>query len=92
MAAKVVSGNDHECPVLYELVDQFVNIIREKKRQEKLQNIKQEKSAIAPEKILVRRQAAVINQFRSWSSCTVPLSVVANKELYADGHADLVVD
>ena len=165
VAVKVVPGNDHECPILYELVDQFVKTVgkgvlkrlildrgfldgeaiatcknqygidilipirrnmdiyedamalfalpevdwfvcqeaetkvkepvrpkaeaivnREKKRQEKLQNIKQEKSAIAPEKILVRREAAVIDQFRSWSSCSVPLSVVANKEIYADGH------
>ena len=168
VAVKVVPGNDHECPIFYELVDQFVKTVgkgvlkrlildrgfldgeaiatckneygidilipirrnmdiyedamalfalpetdwfvcqepesevkkpvrpksegiinREKKRQEKLQNIKQEKSAIAPEKILVRREAAVIDQFRSWSSCSVPLSVVANKEIYADGHEQI---
>ena len=51
---------------------------REKKRQEK--------PAILPEETRVYREAAVIDQFRSWSSCTVPLSVVANKEIYADGH------
>jgi hypothetical protein len=66
-----------------------VIINREKKRQEKLQNIEQEKSAIAPEKILVRREAATIDQFRSWSSCSVPLTVVANKEIYADGHEQI---
>ena len=59
---------------------------REKKRQEKLCKIKQEEPAIPPEEILVHREAAVIDQFRSWSSCTVPLSVVASKEIYADGH------
>jgi len=165
VAVKVVPGNDHECPILYELVKQFVEAVgkgvmkrlildrgfldgeaisickkdygidilipirrsmdiyedamalfrlpeadwvrceqpdrelkgtvrakpetiikREKKRQEKLRKIKQEQPAIPPEEILVHREAAVIDQFRSWSSCTVPLSVVANKEIYADGH------
>jgi len=165
VAVKVVPGNDHECPILYELVKQFVEAVgkgvmkrlildrgfldgeaisickkeygidilipirrnmdiyedamalfrfaevdwvrceelegeatepirlkpetivnREKKRQEKLRKIKQEKPAIPPEKTLLYREAAVIDQFRSWSSCTVPLSVVANKEIYADGH------
>jgi len=165
VAVKVVPGNDHECPILYELVKQFVEAVgkgvmkrlildrgfldgeaisickkeydidilipirrnmdiyedamalfrlpevdwvrceqpdrelkgtvrakpepiikREKKRQEKLRKIKQEQPAIPPEEILVHREATVIDQFRSWSSCTVPLSVVANKEIYADGH------
>ena len=57
---------------------------REKKRQEKLEEL--QKPAPSPDEILVKRQAAVIDQFRSWSSCTVPLSVVANREHYADGH------
>jgi len=59
---------------------------REKKRKEKLSKIKQEKPATPPEDTLVYREAAVIDQFRSWSSCNIPLSVVANKEIYADGH------
>ncbi len=166
VAVKVVPGNDHECPILYGLVKQFVEAVgkgvikrlildrgfldgeaisickkeygidilipvrrnmdiyedamalfrlpqvdwlrceqpqrvvkktvrprpetiikREKKRQEKLRKIKHKESAIIPpEQILVDREAAVIDQFRSWSSCTVPLTVVANKENYADGH------
>ena len=61
-------------------------IKREKKRQEKLRKIKQKEPAIPPEEILVHREAAAIDQFRSWSSCTVPLTVVANKEIFADGH------
>jgi hypothetical protein len=61
-------------------------IKREKKRQEELRKTKQEEPAIPPEDILVHREAAAIDQFRSWSSCNVPLSVVANKEIYADGH------
>jgi hypothetical protein len=27
VAVKVVSGKDHECPVLYELVKQFVEVV-----------------------------------------------------------------
>jgi hypothetical protein len=55
---------------------------REKKRQEKLRKIKQKQPAIAPEEILVHREAAAIDHFCSWSSCTVPLTVVANKEIW----------
>jgi len=59
---------------------------REKKRQETLEQIKQQKSSLPPEEIIVKREAATIGEFRSWSACTVPLSVVANRETYADGH------
>jgi len=173
VAVKVVAGNDHECPILYELVKQFVEAVgkgvmkrlildrgfldgeaisickkeygidilipirrnmdiyedamalfrlpevdwvrlkeagaevketvrprpeaiinREKKRQEKLRKIKQEKPAIPPEETLIYREAAVIDQFRSWSSCTVPLSVVAKqKKFYAEwSREDMAVD
>ena len=173
VAVKVISGKDHECPVLYELVKQFVEVVgkgvmkrlildrgfldgkaistckqdygidilipirrnmdiyedamalfqlpeidwvrckepemegkkparlksggparpkpkaivkREKKRQEKLRELKEERPPPLPEEVLVKREAAVIGEFRSWSSCTVPLCVVANREHYADGH------
>jgi hypothetical protein len=165
VAVKVVPGNNHECPILYELVKQFVETLgkgvikrlildrgfldgeaisickkeyaidilipirrnmdiyedamalfrqpevdwvrleetkgkikepirpkpeaivnREKKRQEKLREIKQGKPPMPPEEILIYRETAVIDQFSSWSSCTVSLSVIANKEIYADGH------
>jgi hypothetical protein len=62
---------------------------REKTRQKTLRDLEQEKPATAPEKTIVRREAAAIDQFRSWSSCSVPLSVVANKEIYADGHEQI---
>jgi hypothetical protein len=168
VAVKVVSGKDHECPILYELVKQFVEVVgkgvmkrlildrgfldgqaistckteygidilipirrnmdiyedamalfklpeikwvrceepksevkdtvqtkpeaiikREKKRQEKLRKIKQEQPAIPPEEILVHKEAAGMDQFSSWTSCTVPLTVIANKEVYADGHEQI---
>jgi hypothetical protein len=168
VAVKVIPGKKHECPVLYELVEQFVTAVgkgvikrlildrgfldgqaisrcktdygidilipirrnmdiyadamalfklpevdwicckepavehkepkrprptaivkREKKRQEKLETLKQQKPSLPPEKIVVKKQVASIGQFRSWSSCTVPLSVVANRQHYADGHQDI---
>jgi hypothetical protein len=168
VAVKVIPGQDHESPVLYELVDQFVETVgvgvikrlildrgflhgeaiarckkkygidiliplrrnmdlytdalalfresevhwvevqeqeeeekgplrpkpkvilkREKKRQKKLQQLKEKQPPPPPEKILVKSEAASIGEFRSWSSCTVPLSVVANREQYADGHTEI---
>jgi hypothetical protein len=168
VAVKVVSGNDHESPVLYELVKQFVEtagpgvmkrlildrgfldgealslckkkygidvliplrrnmdlyadamalfqesgvdwvdcqekepeqkeavrpkpkaiLKREEKRQKKLRELKEQQPPTPPEKILVKTEAASIGEFRSWSSCTVPLSVVANREHYADGHTEI---
>jgi len=164
---RLVSGKDHECPVLYEMVDQFVAAVgpgvmkrlildrgfldgeaishckrdhgvdilipvrrnmeiyadatalfelpevewqvceeptrkiklpprprpkavlrREEKRQKTLQEIAQAKPPLPPEEVVVRREAAVIGGFSSWSSCTVPLSVVANREHYGDGHVN----
>ena len=168
VAVKVVSGKDHECPVLYELVKQFVETVgqgvmkrlildrgfldgeaistckkeygidvlipirhnmdlyvdamalfresevhwveckepegegkepvhpkpeaivrRERKRQKKLRQLKAQQPPPPPEKVLLKREAAAIGEFRSWSSCMVPLTVVANREHYADGHKEL---
>jgi len=168
VAVRVISGNDHECPVLYDLVKQFVQTVgkgvmkrlildrgfldgkaislckeeygidilipirrnmdiyvdamalfqesdadwveckpsrdeareslrlrpkaitkREKKRQEKLRQLKQQQPPPPPEEILIKKEAAAIGGFLSWSSCTVPLTVVANREHYADGHQEL---
>jgi len=62
---------------------------REKKRQEKLRQLKQQQLPPPPAEILIKKEAAAIGEFRSWSSCTVPLSVVANREHYADGHQEI---
>jgi hypothetical protein len=62
---------------------------REKKRQKKLRQLKEQQPLPPPEKILVKTEVASIGEFRSWSSCTVPLSVVANREHYADGHTQI---
>jgi len=168
VAVKVISGKDHECPVLYTLVEEFVKAVgkgvmkrlildrafldgkaistckkdydidilipvrrnmdlyedamalfqlpevrwvrcrepvverpepprprpkalvnREQKRQRKIQQLRQQKPPPAPEETIVKREAAAIGEFRSWSSCTVPLTVVANREHYADGHKEM---
>jgi hypothetical protein len=62
---------------------------REKKRQKKLQQLKEQQPLPPPEKTLVKTEAAGIGEFRSWSSCSVPLTVVANREHYADGHQNI---
>jgi hypothetical protein len=59
---------------------------RERKRQETIKRLKEQEPSPPPAETIVKREAATIGEFRSWSSCTVPLSVVANRETYADGH------
>jgi hypothetical protein len=165
VGVRIVSGKDHECPILYEMVDDFVGAVgpgvmkrlimdrgfldgaaishckrdhgidvlipvrrgmdiyvdatalferpevewftleepvpekktaprprpkaverREKKRQETLKEREREKPPPPPERVVVKREAAVIGGFSSWSACTVPLNVVANRDHYADGH------
>jgi len=167
VAVKVVSGKDHECPLLYDLVNQFVETVgkgvikklildrgfldgaqisrckseygidvlitvrknmdiytdamplfelpdvewvvceepkqkqqtaqpprlkplairkREQKRQETLKERNAEQPAPPQDTIIVKSESAAIGDFKSWSSCTVPLTVVANREHYADGH------
>jgi hypothetical protein len=62
---------------------------REKARQKRRQQLKEQEPPPPPEKVLIKKEVAAIGEFRSWSSCTIPLSVVANREHYADGHQDL---
>ena len=167
VAARIVSGKDHECPILYELVKGFIEAVgkgvmkklildrgfldgkeistckseygidilipvrknmdiytdamslfkspdvewvscevapqekevktaprlkpaairkREQKRQKTLKERKQQLPPPSPDTIVVKKEAAAIGDFTSWSSCTVPLTVIANREHYADGH------
>lgn len=59
---------------------------RERKRKKTLQKQKRKRPPPPPEKTLVQTKVAAINGFRSWSSCKVELSVIANREIYGDGH------
>jgi len=63
---------------------------REKKRQKTLKQRKEKDPLPAPpaDKVLVRSEIARISDFRTWSSCPVPLNVTVNREHYADGHDD----
>jgi len=62
---------------------------REQKRQETLRLLKQQQPPQPPEEVMIKKEAAAIGEFRSWDSCSVPLTVVANREHYADGHQEL---
>jgi len=63
---------------------------REQRRQRSLAIKKAAAPAPMPsaEKRRVRSQIAAVNDFRSWSSCPVPLAVILNREIFADGHAE----
>jgi len=53
---------------------------RRQKRQGELRQLKEQQPSSPPEEILVKKEAAAIGEFQSWDSCTVPLTVVANRE------------
>jgi hypothetical protein len=61
---------------------------RERKRQKTLSERRRDNPPPPPppEKTVVKTEVAAIGGFESWSSCTVPLTVVASREQYADGH------
>jgi hypothetical protein len=63
---------------------------REQRRQRSLAIKKAAAPAVlpSPEKRRVRSEIAAVNDFRSWSSCPVPLAVILNREIFADGHAE----
>ena len=170
-AMRVVPGNEHECPILYEMIDQFVEQLgtdvirrllldrgfidgeqiarckrkhgidilipvrkdmevyqdvlgllklnetkfeeyqapkrepvdaprlphspesvrkRELKRQQTVKDKAEVQAApLPPEKVLVRSEIAGISGLRSFSSCSVPLEVIVNRDLYADGHSTI---
>lgn len=62
---------------------------REAARQKTLQEQKERAPQPPPEKILLCSEVAGIRGFESFSSCPVPLSVVINRETYADGRQEL---
>jgi hypothetical protein len=61
---------------------------RERKRKKTLSEKRRDNPPASrpPEKTVVKTEVAAIGGFESWSSCTVPLTVVASREHYADGH------
>ena len=59
---------------------------RERKRQETVRANKEKEPPPPPEKTVVRSEVAGLAQLRTWSSCSVPLSVVVSRDVYGDGH------
>ena len=41
-----------------------------------------------PSKVRVRSEIAVVNRVETFSSCPIPLDVLVNREIHADGHVD----
>jgi hypothetical protein len=42
-----------------------------------------------PDKILASSEVGCLSGFRTWNSCTVPLSVAVNRERFADSHEEI---
>lgn len=59
---------------------------REAKRRGTMEKKQAAQPPPAPDKQLVAQQVGVLGDFRSWSSCPVPLSVIYCRDTYADGH------
>ncbi len=62
---------------------------REEKRQKTLKQRKDPAPPLPADKVRIRSEIACISDFRTWSSCPVPLNVTVNREHYADGHTDI---
>jgi hypothetical protein len=62
---------------------------REEKRQKTLDNKKASMPPPPSNKVLVSSEVGCLSDFRTWSSCPIPLSVVVNRERFADHHEDI---
>ncbi len=62
---------------------------REEKRQKTLAKRKATMPPPAADEILLRSEVGCLSDFRTWTSCPVPLSVVVNREKYGDNHQDI---
>ena len=62
---------------------------REEKRQKTLDNKKASMPPPPPHKVLVNSEVGCLSDFRTWSSCPIPLSIVVNRERFADSHEDI---
>lgn len=60
---------------------------REEKRQKTLDNKKA--SMPPPHKVLASSEVGCLSDFRTWSRCPIPLSIVVNRERFADSHEDI---
>jgi hypothetical protein len=63
---------------------------RERKRQETIRAKRAAKaeaaSTLPPDEVIIRSECGVVDNTKSFSSCPVPLNVIVNRDIYADGH------
>lgn len=62
---------------------------REFKRQKTVEAKKAELPPLPPNKLLVRSEVAGFENLRTFTTCSVPLNVIVNRDVFADGHADV---
>lgn len=62
---------------------------REHKRQKTVEAKKAELPPPPPNEVLVRSEVAGFENLWTFSACSVPLNVIVNRDVFADGHADL---
>lgn len=61
---------------------------RELARQRTIAAEKDTRPPSPPAETLVRTEVAGMGGFTSWRSCSLPLTVIVNRDVYADGHTD----
>jgi len=62
---------------------------RELKRQKTVEAKKAELPPPPPNEVLVRSEVAGFENLRTFTTCSVPLNVIVNRDVFADGHADV---
>jgi hypothetical protein len=62
---------------------------RERKRQRTVAQRKAESPPPPPAETVVRTEVAAVENTRSFTTCSVPLNVIVNREVYGDGHTDV---
>jgi hypothetical protein len=62
---------------------------RELKRQKTVQAQKAELPPPPPHEVLLRSEVAGFENLRTFTTCSVPLNVIVNRDVFADGHTQL---
>ena len=62
---------------------------RELKRQKTLEAKKAELGPPPPDEVLLRREVAGFQNLQTFTTCSVPLNVIVNRDVFADGHVHL---
>lgn len=62
---------------------------RELKRQKTVEAKKAELPPLPPARQLVRGEVAGLENLRTFTTCSVPLNVIVNRDVFADGHAEV---